>query len=344
MKRFLIGLFSASFIFLSFNLPAAAKGPMTVKFGHVAPPYHGMSRGVEAFAEYVKEKTGGAIEISTFPFAQLGTETSMTEQVQTGTLEMAAITTAVLQSYVPQVGLTDLPFVFPDRETAYAVLDDPEVREKIFSCLPARGLVGIGWMENEFRDLTNSKREIRKPEDMAGLKIRVMKSAMAIDTFKELGASPVDLPFSELYSALQNGTIDAQENPLLTSIMVKATEVTKYVTRTHHMLTECIIIVGVDFWDRLSPEQQKVFEEAARVALEVNREENVQLSKKLPQSGLSIEAYCRQEGIQVTELTPEEKAAFKNKMTQVWGKYRKKIGADLYDFFLEKVKRYSEGS
>jgi TRAP-type C4-dicarboxylate transport system substrate-binding protein len=202
--------------------------------------------------------------------------------------------------------------------------------------------MGLGWMENEFRDLTNSKREVRRPEDMAGLKIRVMKSAMAIDTFKELGASPVDLPFSELYSALQNGTIDAQENPLLTSIMVKATEVTKYVTKTNHMLTECIIIVGIDFWDRLSPEQQKIFQEAALVALKVNREENEALSKELPQSGLSIEEYCRQENIQVAELTSEEKEAFKTRMTKVWEKYRKKIGVDLYDFFMEKVKGSSD--
>jgi len=342
MKRFLVGLICSSFVFLAFNFTAMAKGPMKVKFGHVAPPYHGMSKGVEAFAAYVQEKTGGEIEITAFPFAQLGTETSMTEQVQTGTLEMAAITTAVLQSYVPQVGLTDLPFVFSNRKTAYAVLDDSEVREKIFSYLPERGLVGIGWMENEFRDITNSKREIRRPEDMAGLKIRVMKSAMAIDTFKELGASPVDLPFSELYSALQNGTIDAQENPLITSIMVKATEVTKHVTKTNHMLTECIIIVGVDFWGRLTPEQKKIFREAAQVALRVNREENEALSKKLPQSGLSIEDYCKNENIQVIELTSEEKEAFKNRMTKVWGKYRKKIGADLYDFFMEKVKRYSD--
>lgn len=341
MKRIHIVFTCMALLLSSIHFPAMAAGPITAKFGHVAPPYHGQSKGIEAFAQQVREKTNGAIEITTFPFGQLGTETSMTEQVQTGTLEMAAITTAVLQSYVPQVGVLDLPFVFPDRKTAYTVLEDPNVQEKIFNYLPAKGFVGLGWTENEFRDLTNTKREVRTPEDMAGLKIRVIKSPMYIDAFKELGASPVDLPFAEIYSALQNGTIDAQENPLLTSIMIKATEVTKYVTKTNHVLTECIIIVNIDFWDRLTFEQQRILRGAAVQALMVNREVNSQLAQKLPQSGLSIDAYCEEENIKVTELTPEEKEAFKSKMKNVWMKYRKKIGPDMYDFFMDKVEFYS---
>ena len=342
MKRFFIIPVCLFFFIVSLHFSALAAGPIRIKFGHIAPPYHGQSKGIEAFAKYIKEKTNGGIEITTFPFGQLGTETSMTEQVQAGTLEMAAITTAVLQSYAPQVGVMDLPFVFPDRETAHTVTDDPDVQEKIFNYLPAKGMVGIGWTENGFRDITNSKREIHKPEDMAGLKIRIIKSPMYFDAFKALGASPVDLPFTEIYSALQNGTIDAQENPLLTSIMIKATDITKYVTRTDHMLTECIIIVNIDFWNTLSSEQQDLFRGAAVLALNVNREVNSQLERRLPQSGLSIDEYCRKENVKVTELTPEEKAAFKNKMTKVWEKYRKKIGADMYDFFMKKVKYYSK--
>ena len=105
--------------------------------------------------------------------------------------------------------MVDLPFVFPDRKTAYAVLDDPEVQKKIFSYLPAKGFVGIGWTENEFRDITNTKKDIRKPEDLKGIKIRVMKSPIYIDTFKQLGASVTDLAFPQVYNALQNKTIDA---------------------------------------------------------------------------------------------------------------------------------------
>lgn len=322
---------------------SAATGPaVEVKFGHIAPPFHGQSKGCDAFAEYVNKKTNGAISIKTFPFGQLGSETSMAEQVQTGTLQMASITAAVLQNYVPQVAVTDLPFLFPDRKTAYAVLDDPQVQEKIFSYLPAKGFVGIGWTENEFRDITNTERDIRKPEDMKGLKIRVMKSPIYMDTFKALGASPVDLAFPQIYSALQNRTIDAQENPLLTSVLIKATEITKHVTKTGHILTECIIIVNPDFWKKLTPDQQKIFREAAAVAIKANREVNAELMNKLPKTGESVAEYCQKNNVKVIDLTPEEREKFKLAMKTVWEKYRTKIGPELFDFVLAKVDEYGK--
>jgi tripartite ATP-independent transporter DctP family solute receptor len=319
--------------------PAAAG--MDIKFGHVAPPFHGQSKGVDAFAEYVKDKTKGEITIKTFPFGQLGSETSMAEQVQTGTIEIASITTAILQNYAPQVALTDLPFVFPNRKTAYAVIDDPEVQQKIFSFLPEKGFVGIGWTENEFRDITNSVRDIRKPDDLKGLKIRVMESPIYIDTFEQLGATAVGIPFPQVYSALQNKTIDGQENPLLTSIMIKATEVTKHVTKTSHILTECIIIVNPAFWKKLTPEQQTIFADAAKLCIKVNREANAELEKKLPKEGVSVEEYCKKNDVKVLELTPEETAAFKNAMKKVWDKYREKIGPELFDFFIKKVESHA---
>jgi tripartite ATP-independent transporter DctP family solute receptor len=341
MKKLVVVLLCAVFAVGTLAIPSVGGAAMTIKFGHIAPPFHGQSKGIDKFAEYVKEKTKGEIEIKTFPFGQLGSESSLAEQVQAGTLEMASITCAVLQNSAPQVAVVDLPFVFPDRKTAYAVLDDPEVQAKIFGYLPAKGFIGIGWTENEFRDITNVKREIRKPDDLKGLKIRVMNSPIYIDTFKQLGASPTSLPFPEIYSALQNGTIDAQENPLLTSILIKATEITKFVTKTGHILTECIIIVTPDFWKKLTPEQQNIFREAAKLCIKVNRDVNVQLEKKLPRSGISVEEYCAKNGVKVTNLTPEERDAFKKSMKQVWAKYREKIGPGLFDFFLAKIKAHS---
>jgi TRAP-type transport system periplasmic protein len=324
------------------TMSAMAGAAMEAKFGHIAPPFHGQSKGCDAFADYVKQKTNGAVSIKTFPFGQLGSETSMVEQVQTGTLQMASITAAVLQNYVPQVAVTDLPFLFPDRKTAYAVLDDPKVQEKIFSHLPAKGLVGIGWTENEFRDITNTERDVRKPEDMKGLKIRVMKSPIYMDTFKALGASPVDLAFPQIYSALQNGTIDAQENPLLTSVLIKATEITKHVTKTGHILTECIIIVNPDFWKKLTPDQQKIFREAAKVAIKTNREVNAELMNKLPKTGESVADYCKKNNVTVIDLTPAEREQFKKAMTTVWDKYRAKIGPELFQLVTSKVDEYSK--
>lgn len=341
MKRFVVLCF---LLILSFSLAALQEGAaqtISAKFGHVAPPFHGQTKGADAFAAYVKEKTNGAIDIKTFPMSQLGGETSLAEQVQGGTLEIASVTTAVLSNHIPQLAVMDLPFVYPDRKTAYAVLDDEEFQNKIFSYLPAKGFIGIGWTENEFRDITNSKREIRKPDDLKGLKIRVMNSPIYIDTFKQLGASVTDLPFPEIYNALQSGTIDAQENPLLTAILIKGTEITKFATMTGHILTECIIIVTPDFWKKLTPDQQKIFREAGKVCIKVNREVDAQLMKKLPQSGLSVEEYCKQNNVKVTELAPAEKEAFKQATKPIWDKYRQIVGTDLFDFFLAKIKAHS---
>jgi tripartite ATP-independent transporter DctP family solute receptor len=262
--------------------------------------------------------------------------------VQAGTLEMATISTAVLENFVPQVAVMDLPFVFPGRETAYAVIDDAAWQEKLFSFLPAKGFVGIGWTENEFRDITNNKRPVRKPEDVKGLKIRVMESPVYIDTFKEMGASPVGIPFPEIYNALQQGVIDAQENPLYTSILIKATEVTKFVTKTGHILTECIQIINPDLWDRLTPEQKRIFKEGAKLALKVNREETARQMNMLPRLGVSVDDYAKANGVEVITLTPQERQAFAEAVKPVWAKYRRVVGPDLYDFFMATVAKHSK--
>lgn len=335
-----------AFIVFLFGLclinPSAFAGVSKAKFGHVAPPFAGQTKGVDAFSAYVKEKTAGKIEIATFPSGQLGGERSLAEQVQGGTLQIAAITTAVLQNFVSQSAILDLPFIFPDRETAYATLADREVQDKLFSYFPQKGFIAIGWTENEFRDFTNNKRPVRTPDDIKGLKVRVMNSPIYIDTFKQLGASPVAIPFPETYNALQTGVIDAQENPLLTSVLMKFTEVTKHVTRTQHSLTECIIVVSIDYWESLSKAERKIFYEAADVCIDANRKATVQLHQALPKSNISVADYANQNNIEVIELSVPEREAFRAKMMPVWEKYRKIVGEDFFDFMLEKIKLHQK--
>ena len=335
----------ALFIVLSCAVMVALLGGMAsakdIRFGHVAPTFHGQQLGALAFAEYVKQKTNGELNVQVFPMGQLGGEMSMAEQVQTGTLEMASITTAVMMNFVPQAGLIDLPFVFPTRETAYAVLADKQFQDKFFGLFPAKGFQVIGYTENEFRDLTNSKRPVHKPEDVKGLKLRVMKSPVYMDTWQQLGASTVGLPFPEIYGALQQGVIDGQENPLFTSILIKVPEVNKFATRTQHSLTECLIIVNPDFWASLTPEQQKIFQEAADICIKVNREENVKAMQKLPKLDMSVDEYLKKENVEVVDLTPEERAAFAEAMRPVWDKYRE-TGPEMYDFFMSKIKEHTK--
>ncbi len=346
---FVCGIFLVCMLFII----STASAKMVIKFGHVAPTFHGQSVGVDHFAKYVMEKTNGEIEVRTYPMGQLGGERSMAEQVQSGTLQLAAITCAVLSNFVPQAALIPLPFVFPDRRTAYAVLDS-EIRDKLFSYFPAKGFMALGFTENEFRDLTNSKRPIRKPEDLKGLKIRLMESPVYLDTFRQMGVNPVPMPFPEVYNALQQGVIDGQDNPLYTSILMKFTEVNKYVTITHHILTECPIVANIDWWNKLPAKYQKVLREAAYETEVVNRGHTMRdklsmsvMTKKDPKTGKvipgpSIYAVARKQGVQIIELTPSEREAFKEAMTPVYKKYREIIGPDLFDAFMAKIKEVNK--
>jgi TRAP-type C4-dicarboxylate transport system substrate-binding protein len=166
-----------------------------VKFGHVAPPFHGQSKGAEAFAAYVKDKTGGKIDIQTFPAGQLGGERSLAEQVQSGSLQIATVSTGVLTNFIPEAAVFDMPFIFPNRATAYAVLDDKELQDKFFSYFPAKGFIAVGWTENEIRDFSNSKKPIHTPEDLQGMKVRVMNAPVYIDTLRPMALHRWPFPF-----------------------------------------------------------------------------------------------------------------------------------------------------
>ena len=332
-KKSVFVIFLLCLFILSSFLIAEAK--TVVKYGHVGPPVHPQHKATLAFAKYVNDKTKGEIEIQVFPLGQLGAERSMTEQVQTGTLHMTAVTSGVLSNFVPEMGIIELPFIYPDRETAYKVLDDKEILERFTKFCDAKGFVFIGYTENEFRDISNSKRPIHKPEDLKGLKIRVIESPVFIDTFKALGANPTPLPFPEIYNALQQKVIDGQDNPIFTSILMKFTEVNKFATITNHMLTECPVIVNKKFWGSLTPGQQRIFREAADIQVKVNREENAKNR---------IEAIdkAKAQKVDVIILNAQERAAFRDAVKPVLEKYKGIYGTDWYNFFMKKIEFYSK--
>jgi tripartite ATP-independent transporter DctP family solute receptor len=333
MKRIVLAvLIGVALIFSSF---AVCEAKTIVKYGHVGPPVHPQHHGAVAFAKYVTEKTNGELEVQVFPLGQLGGERSMTEQVQAGTLHMTAVTASVLANFVPEMGIIELPFIYPNRTVAYNVLDDKEVKERFAKLCDAKGFVFIGYTENEFRDMTNSKRPIKRPEDLKGLKIRVIEGPIFIDTFKTLGANPTPLPFPEIYNALQQKVIDGQDNPLVTSIMMKFTEVNKFATITNHILTECPVVVNKNFWNSLTPEQQKIFREAAEVQVKTNRDGNAK-------GRVDAMGKAKAQGVDVYVLTAADRAAFKKAVQPVLDKYKGVYGAELYDFFMKKIDFYSK--
>lgn len=333
MKRIIpVVLIGVALIFSSFA-PCEAK--TIVKYGHVGPPVHPQHHGAVAFAKYVTEKTKGELEVQVFPLGQLGGERSMTEQVQAGTLHMTAVTASVLANFVPEMGIIELPFIYPNREAAYKVLDDKEVKERFAKLCDAKGFVFVGYTENEFRDMTNSKRPIKRPEDLKGLKIRVIEGPIFIDTFKTFGANPTPMPFPEIYNALQQKVIDGQDNPLYTSILMKFTEVNKFATVTHHILTECPVVVNKKFWNSLTPEQQKIFREAAEVQVKTNRDGNAKNRTEALQK-------AKAQGVDIYMLTDADREAFKKAVQPVLDKYKGVYGADLYDFYMKKIGFYSK--
>jgi tripartite ATP-independent transporter DctP family solute receptor len=301
-------------------MASAASAKMTLKLGLVAPPTHPHSISQKILADYVKEKTNGEITIDVFPMGQLGGERSMVEQVQGGTLDIADVTTAVMSNFVPEISMIDLPFIWPARGVAYSVLGDSEFLQIVTDAFPKRGMVAFGFGENEFRDLTNIKKEVRKPEDVKGMKIRVMESPVYLETWRTLNASPVPMPFPEVYNALQQGVIDAQENPLLTSILMKFTEVCPYVTILNYSLAETVKVMNIDRWKQLTPAQQQIFREGALLALKANREGSLKMAAE---ELAKLEAAGK---VKVTRLTAEERSAFNKAMAPVYAKWEKQLG------------------
>ena len=316
-------------VVLGFVLPATGISKVVMKCGSISPTQHPEFAGLTIFKKIVEEKTNKEIEVQIFPSGQLGAHRAMTEQVQSGAIQMALIGNAALSRFVPQAIITDLPFAFPNRRILYEVLDS-EIREKAFSYFPSKGLKALEWSENDFRDITNSKRVIKRPEDLKGLKLRVMESPLYIDAFKALGAEAVPMAMTEVYSALQQGVIDGQENALWFSMMMKLCEVNKFVTISGHTFTGTVQIVNLDFWNRLPKRNQDILAEAAHESLLVSR-------GNFPQMRAEALEKARGMGVQVYELTPKEKEVFRVALKPVWAKCRETVGADLFDSFVAKI-------
>src|SRR5205823_6790491 len=184
----------------------------TIKFGHLNNTDHPMSMGARKFAELVAAKSGGKLQVKEYPSNQLGNEMQQQSALQGGTQEMTAPAPTSLAGIVKEFGLLDLPFIVANSQQADALTDGP-VGKMLFAKLPDKGLVGLAFWDLGFRNVTNSKRPITKPEDLEGIKLRVIPNPVFLETFKTFKANPVPMPFSDLYSALDTRAVDGQENP-----------------------------------------------------------------------------------------------------------------------------------
>ncbi len=293
-KRYII-LTMVSLVLIAAVGTASAR--TVLKLGTATQPTHIYNQAADYFGQLVAERTDGAVEIQVFPANQLGSERDMIEGLQLGTLEMTLTSTGPLGNFVPQVKLFNLPFLFKDRSSCYQVLDG-EIGTRIADLFVGIGLRSLGWYENGFRNITNSRRPINTPEDMKGLKIRVMEDDVFILTMKELGASPLPMAFGELYTALEQKSVDAQENPLAVIHSSRLFEVQNYLAMTGHFYSPAVLLISELTWQSLPPEQQQIIAEAAAEARDYERGLSLQADQEL-------EAACAAEGMEVSH--PDKK-------------------------------------
>jgi tripartite ATP-independent transporter DctP family solute receptor len=266
--------------------------PVTINLGHGLTPQSLYHAGALKFKEEVEAKSNGKIIINVHSDGSIGQDADLVNFLKTANVQMGLIGIEPVTNLEPKLKLTNLPYIFPDRSTAYKILDG-DIGKEMIADLPTKHQIRIlGFFENGFRSVTNSKHEILAPKDLKGLKIRTPQSPVSLAIFKALGANPTPMAFGELYSALETKTVDGQENPLANIYNSKFHEVQKFLSVTNHMYSATVLTISEKIWSGLSPEQQKIIQEASNVARDYERklsaDDEAGYLKKLEEAGIKI--------------------------------------------------------
>ncbi|HEY8099895.1 MAG TPA: TRAP transporter substrate-binding protein [Burkholderiaceae bacterium] len=277
---------------------AAEFQPRIIRFGYGLSEDSTQGHAAKFLSDDLAKRTGGKFKLKGFGNASLGNDMQMQNALIGGAQEMTVVSTATLVGIVKDFGIFDLPFLFGNDHEADAILDGP-FGQKLAAKLDEKGLIGLVYWENGFRNLTNSKHAIAKIEDMKGIKLRVMQNPVYIDMFNSFGANAVPLPFSELFTALETGTVDGQENPVNTIQTSKFYEVQKYLSLTKHVYSPWIVLASKKWWEGLSADEQKAVHESAVASREFQRKDSRDAAAK----AIDI---LKQKGMQVTVVSDSE--------------------------------------
>ena len=319
MKNTLVAAAAAALV--SFLAGTASAGAAELKVGYSLPATSHYGVAATAMGDELAKLTDGKFTFKQYPANALGGEREMVEGLQLGTVNVVLTSTGPVGNFVPEVLITDIPFLFRDYEHAHAVLDGP-IGQELLDKFPEHGLIALAWGENGFRNLTNSKRPVKEPEDAKGLKIRTMENEVHMQAFSQLGVLPTPMAFPELYTALQQGTVDGQENPIGVILAAKFPEVQKYLSLTNHVYSPALILVSPTVWDTLSDEEKGAFRKAAKVGAAAMRE-------KVRADAESGVAKLEAEGMQVTKDV--NRAAFEKALEPLMATYAEKFGKDKLD-------------
>jgi tripartite ATP-independent transporter DctP family solute receptor len=313
MERFKINPFIlAALIALLTVLPAQAK--KTLKLATVTPDHHAYTKGAQEFASLVEEGTNGEVVIKVYGGGQLGKgERELLEGLQLGTIDLAVTATGPVSNFSEDMGVVDLPFLFTGNEHVDKVLDGP-IGRSLLDGLEKADIKGLAFFENGFRNFTNSKRSLRKPEDFKGLKFRTMENPVHLASVRQLGAQAVPMSWGEVYTSLQTGVIDGQENPVAIVFAFKLSEVQKYLSLTGHFYSPAPLSMSLRKFKGLKPEHQKVILDAALKAAAYER-------KLIRDNEAKQLAALKEQGMVVSEV---DKAIFVEAMAQVYDEFGKK--------------------
>jgi tripartite ATP-independent transporter DctP family solute receptor len=307
-------------------LPAMLRAQeIKARLGTSLPESHPQTLGARRFAELATQKSQGRIRIAVFPAGQLGSDQQMQGALRGGTQQFTVPSTATLANLDKAFGILGMPFAFGSEAQADAVLDGP-FGQALLQRLPAVGMQGLAFWENGFRHLTNSRRPVLRLEDIKGLKVRTMQSALYIDMFNGLGANAVPMAVTELFTALETRAIDGQENPYTVVHAQKFHDVQKHLSATGHAYDALVLVASAKFWNGLAASDQALLREAAREATLYQRQASRDLNARLRED-------LKRLGMQVSDVAPQERQRMRAALQAVSERHAAAAGEDIAQGF-----------
>jgi TRAP-type transport system periplasmic protein len=297
---------------------APALAQITLKIGYANTKESHLGVGATTFCDEIQQRTAGRYVCQHFPSSAVGGEREMTESLQIGTLDAANLTTGPIGNFVPEIKVLDLPFLFRDYEHARKTLDGA-IGQELLNKFSAKSLVALAWTENGFRHMTNNKRPIVKPSDAAGLKLRTMENKVHMDGYRAFGIQPTPMAFPEVFGALQQGTVDGQENPIPVILASKFAQVQKHLSLTSHVYSPSVLMLSPRAWAKVSAADKPLFVEAAQKAAVAQR-------KKVNEDEANGITMLEKSGMQVVRNVDGQ--AFRDALKSVYVTFEKELGSD----------------
>ena len=309
-SKFILGLI------LAIGIAASATAQITMRNSTTVSQNSHQGEAIDTMAKEVEKRTNGRIKIQNFYSGSAGGEREAVESVQLGTQELTTTSTGPVPNFVPETRILDVPFLFRDKTHARAVLDGP-IGKELLAKFDAKGFKALAWGENGVRHMTNSKRAVNGPGDLKGLKMRTMENPVHVAAYKSLGIVTTPMAFPEVFTALQQGTVDGQEHPLSVIMSANFDQVQKHLSLTGHVYSPLVILMNKATFDKLSTADKQVFLDAAKVAVEVNR-------ARVDKDDANGVAELRKKGMSIVENV--DKAKFVATMAPVLAEFEKQFG------------------